>query len=154
MNHKLLIIDSGKNADVTALMNNDASDLSVNFLPIPFDGHFFEENILGQYAAGNVQNSASIMITSNSWEGNLAVLYYPLIESVYGELSKFSTSPQLDSNKIISDGTTLDLMATELSIRSGWDLYKQLTPSKFSQFKITSSAGSACLLYTSDAADE
>ena len=91
MNHRLSIIDSGKNADVTALMNNDAGDLSVNFLPIPFDGHFFEENILDQYAAGNVHNSASIMITSNSWEGNLAVLYYPLIESLYGELSEFNS---------------------------------------------------------------
>ena len=91
MNHRLSKIDSGKNADVTALVNNDAGDLSVNFLPTPFDGHFFEENILDQYAAGNVHNSASIMITSNSWEGNLAVLYYPLIESLYGELSEFNS---------------------------------------------------------------
>ena len=107
-----------KSVDFEALLAADEADVSVAFSPIPHDGAFFEgiksyrymiygishtvyltlfmpsysENFIDQFIAGDINTRASLMITSNSWEGNLIVPFYAFVPFFFGTMSKFKIS--------------------------------------------------------------
>ena len=97
-----------KSVDFKALLAADEADISVAFSPIPHDGAFFEgmrkyfwiplvnapylDNFIDQFIAGDINTRASLMITANSWEGNLIVPFYEFVPFFFGTMSKFKVN--------------------------------------------------------------
>ena len=82
-------VEALKTVDFNALLLADEADFSASFKPLPHDGAFFQENFIDQFIAGDLNTRASLMITSNSWEGNLFVPLYSFLP-FYGGMSKIS----------------------------------------------------------------
>ena len=51
---------------------------------------FYSENFIDQFIAGDINTRASLMITSNSWEGNLIVPFYAFVPFFFGAMSKLN----------------------------------------------------------------